>query len=163
MTHFPHGKQPPARISFLFFSPPPGLRLSGVLKVKTTFSFISWVLLQIFCLKYLNLWCRKPFKFFLNRDQFRESLIICLPHRKWKMQTTKVKCIAISQKGSKSWFCFHCSDSCSLPPSSCWEKTGTCFYPQHSNRKNETRNFSNWSKVTQQSRGCDSKKLSSSN
>lgn len=40
--------------SSLFFFPPSGLRLSGVLKVKTTFSFISWVLLQISCLKYLK-------------------------------------------------------------------------------------------------------------
>lgn len=52
MTHFPCGKQPPALISLFF---PSGLRLSAVLKVKTTFSFITWVLLQIFCLKDLNL------------------------------------------------------------------------------------------------------------
>lgn len=123
MTHFPHGKQPPALISFF---PPTRVKIKCVLKVKTTFSFTSWVLLQIFCLKYLNSWCRKPFKFFLNRDQFRESLIICLPHRKWKMQTTKVKC-DFSEGKQKLILLPLLWLFCSLPPLSCWEKTGNVF------------------------------------
>lgn len=45
MTDFPRESNhlPSSRII-----PPSGLRLSGVLKVKTAFSLISWVLLQIF-------------------------------------------------------------------------------------------------------------------
>lgn len=47
LTDLQHEEQSVVLISY--FSSPSGLRLSGVLKVKTTFSFISWVLSLIFC------------------------------------------------------------------------------------------------------------------